>query len=284
MASNIVTGITNFQPGVTNNCPVTELPLYYAECAKNPHMDLTDKLKYEIIRYSTFSKYEKYSSIAFMKLSRAGFYYDRLSDLVRCFKCKYKYDIHNCSNEEPMDIHYKYSPQCSFVRENYSASHNASGVVGEDTNHPEIDRGAAGGPSDIPNSDSYHTHVVTVENTIRPSINTVSHTSENLSVVTENRDSRNTAIFPYSSSQPNIFSSQTGMDQYQQKAREKLKSLGICFEKPKIPRYAILATRFASFKNWPKSAIVSPDDLAHAGFFYYGIQFKSLLLLVESLK
>lgn len=176
-----------------------------------------------------------------------------------------------------MDIHYKYSPQCSFVRENYSASHNASGVVREDTYYPEIVRGAAGRPSDIPKSGSFRTHVVSVENTIRPSINTVSHTSEKLMVVTENKDSRNTTISPYSSSsQPNLISSQTSMDQYQQKARKKLKSLGICFEKPKIPRHAILATRLASFKNWPKSAILSPDDLARAGFFYYGMHIKSL--------
>ena len=274
MASSILTRANNIQPSVRNDCPVNELPLYYAECAKNPHMDLTDKMKYEIIRFSTFSSYMKHSSISFMKLSRAGFYYDVFSESVRCFKCKYIYDVHNYSNEDPMEIHHKESPNCNFVRENYDASQRDFSVAGENTPCPEVIGGAAGGPSDLRHSESLPTRVVTMAKPTLSFTNAMTHSSENISVVTESRESRTSSTsLGTSSPQPMVTTGPKNSSHIHQKARDIFNGLGICIEKPTSTKYAILATRLASFKTWPKSAIVSPDQLARAGFYYDGMHF-----------
>ncbi|XP_061192091.1 baculoviral IAP repeat-containing protein 3-like [Saccostrea echinata] len=49
-----------------------------------------------------------------------------------------------------------------------------------------------------------------------------------------------------------------------------LDPLGINFDRPKYPAYAVLATRVSSYKDWPTSLTQTPRDLATAGFLYAG--------------
>ncbi|XP_062601966.1 baculoviral IAP repeat-containing protein 3-like [Saccostrea cucullata] len=49
-----------------------------------------------------------------------------------------------------------------------------------------------------------------------------------------------------------------------------LDPLGINFQRPKYPAYAVLATRVSSYKDWPTSLTQTPRDLATAGFLYAG--------------
>ncbi|XP_061171215.1 uncharacterized protein LOC133180760 isoform X2 [Saccostrea echinata] len=46
--------------------------------------------------------------------------------------------------------------------------------------------------------------------------------------------------------------------------------MGINFDRPKYPSYAILAVRISSFTDWPASMTQTPRDMALAGFFYAG--------------
>ncbi|KAL5018677.1 hypothetical protein ScPMuIL_004399 [Solemya velum] len=45
---------------------------------------------------------------------------------------------------------------------------------------------------------------------------------------------------------------------------------GICSQRPKYSRYAVLAARISSFENWPVYREITPQCLAQAGFFYVG--------------
>ena len=46
--------------------------------------------------------------------------------------------------------------------------------------------------------------------------------------------------------------------------------MGINFDRPKFPTYAILAMRISSFTAWPASMTQTPRDMAIAGFFFAG--------------
>lgn len=54
-------------------------------------------------------------------------------------------------------------------------------------------------------------------------------------------------------------------------SRINLQKLGIQLNRgPSYPDYAVLATRLATFAEWPKSMKQKPSELAEAGFFYTG--------------
>ncbi|XP_056015256.1 uncharacterized protein LOC125677307 [Ostrea edulis] len=46
--------------------------------------------------------------------------------------------------------------------------------------------------------------------------------------------------------------------------------MGINFERPKYPSYAILAVRISSYTDWPAAMTQTPRDMSLAGFFYAG--------------
>ncbi|KAJ8315725.1 hypothetical protein KUTeg_007875 [Tegillarca granosa] len=51
---------------------------------------------------------------------------------------------------------------------------------------------------------------------------------------------------------------------------ERLDPLGINFQKPKYPSYAVLATRIRTYENWPENLTQKPKEMALAGFLYIG--------------
>ncbi|XP_048765138.2 uncharacterized protein LOC125672973 isoform X2 [Ostrea edulis] len=57
---------------------------------------------------------------------------------------------------------------------------------------------------------------------------------------------------------------------YKQKLSSQLDPLGIVWEKPKFPAYAILTTRASSYEGWPADRTQTPIEMAKAGFFYVG--------------
>ncbi|XP_061177607.1 uncharacterized protein LOC133186369 isoform X2 [Saccostrea echinata] len=50
----------------------------------------------------------------------------------------------------------------------------------------------------------------------------------------------------------------------------QLDPLGINFDKPKYPAYAVYSTRLSSFDGWPSHMAQTPREMARAGFFYAG--------------
>jgi len=59
-----------------------------------------------------------------------------------------------------------------------------------------------------------------------------------------------------------------------QPARTKFDPLGINFEKPRYPTYAVLTVRINTYNGWPTYLDQTPRAMAMAGFFYAGRMFK----------
>lgn len=64
----------------------------------------------------------------------------------------------------------------------------------------------------------------------------------------------------------------TSVDETKRAQLEALKKdpMGINFDRPKYPSYAILSERVKSFSDWPSSMTQTPREMALAGFFYAG--------------
>lgn len=264
-----VTFFRNNSPDTSSVCPVTELPLYYEECAKYPHMDVSQRMKYEIVRYSTFSTLKKKCPIALMKLSKAGFYHDVASESIRCCQCDFVYKNIQ-SNDNPMEIHSRNSPNCNFVKESYTNSHLATCEVSGDSPHIHASDigGAIGGSLHVLHQSPQQRNITPCETRALMQIVPMYSLAENQPVFTE----RNTSNLTPSLQQIQPAPSQVIHSKNQRLGvkTEIFKDLGICVEKPKYPKYAILAKRRESFQMWPKSNLVSPDELSQAGFYYNG--------------
>ena len=59
-----------------------------------------------------------------------------------------------------------------------------------------------------------------------------------------------------------------------QPTRTKFDPLGINFEKPRYPTYAVLTVRINTYNGWPTYLDQTPRAMAMAGFFYAGMMFK----------
>jgi hypothetical protein len=59
-----------------------------------------------------------------------------------------------------------------------------------------------------------------------------------------------------------------------QPTRTKFDPLGINFENPRFPTYAVLTVRINTYNGWPTYLDQTPRAMAMAGFFYAGRMFK----------
>jgi hypothetical protein len=59
-----------------------------------------------------------------------------------------------------------------------------------------------------------------------------------------------------------------------QPTRTKFDPLGINFEKPRYPTYAVLTVRINTYNGWPTYLDQTPRAMAMAGFFYAGRMFE----------
>lgn len=80
------------------------------------------------------------------------------------------------------------------------------------------------------------------------------------------RSSGNTSV-PESTDQSAASLEETKRAQLEALKRDPM---GINFDRPKYPSYAILSERVKSFSDWPASMTQTPSDMALAGFFYAG--------------
>lgn len=96
-----------------------------------------------------------------------------------------------------------------------------------------------------------------------------SSSDSNLSAVpstSDLRSSSNTSV-PESTGQAAALLEDTKRAQLEALKRDPM---GINFDRPKYPSYAILSERIKSFSDWPASMTQTPRDMALAGFFYAG--------------
>ncbi|XP_062571498.1 putative inhibitor of apoptosis [Saccostrea cucullata] len=215
-------------------------PLNSSTPEGSPH-----SMNMEIIRISTFRNFPQTTSISTIRLAKEGFYYTGDGNKVACFACGVHRDGWK-ADDDPREIHCRLSPNCPFLiscqsgnvpvqeKENVASNHT-------DTQPREENGGSTSGPA--------------------PTIATFNSNQggDEFNVTSSERHERRR---PHQRSRTlqekiNVF-------------LRNLDPLGINFERPKYPAYAVVATRVSSFNDWPSSLTQTPRDLALAGFLYAG--------------
>ena len=110
---------------------------YFQEVHNNPNMSLEERMKFGIIRFSTFSTYPK-SDISCTILSRAGFYYEGIGDEVKCFRCGLKWKNWH-KNDNPLRIHKDNSTDCAHINFVLQRNNRTSALIAQETMNPDID-------------------------------------------------------------------------------------------------------------------------------------------------
>ncbi|KAK3100454.1 hypothetical protein FSP39_020294 [Pinctada imbricata] len=111
--------LTFTQDNFTNNVqvyPAHTLGDYLQEITSNPNMSQNERMKYDMIRTSTFSNFPRNCPVSTLNLVKAGFYYEGQRDEVVCFRCGKKYSKWQ-TGDDPLVIHRQISPTCSFMAE-----------------------------------------------------------------------------------------------------------------------------------------------------------------------
>ncbi|XP_062603050.1 uncharacterized protein LOC134264784 isoform X2 [Saccostrea cucullata] len=218
-----------------------------------------DRYQYEWIRLASFSNFSS-ETVHATRLARGGWYSTGNGDQTVCFSCHKIHD--NWVREDDPSGSTLHDPNCRFM---LRISNNRS-IPRESTIHRDL------------SSES-----LLNENTTRDHTEPANQhmNSEGTSVLSETLSSQNTLPFTNAPSEDRSethLASQTLVAQAatSEGTREsQLEALmrdpmGINFDRPKYPSYAILAVRVSSFSDWPASMTQTPRDMALAGFFYAG--------------
>ncbi|KAK3100663.1 hypothetical protein FSP39_023359 [Pinctada imbricata] len=126
-------------PSIFTVYPAYTLGEYYREIESNPRMTFKERMQYDMLRTSTFSKFPTNSPVSTLMLSKAGFYYEGNADEVVCFKCDVKH--RNWKHlDNPALIHREISPSCPFVSnlENGNPVNNAATASNRNGNNQSI--------------------------------------------------------------------------------------------------------------------------------------------------
>ena len=240
----------------------------------------------ELIRLETFKNFPASRTISTIKLAKEGFYYSGHDDQVTCFSCGFEKSGWRV-NDDPREIHSQQSPNCPFIQ-----AQSVNVPVGESSNSqgPEnvvqIAQQSASNLNSTENRTQYQgTEEATSDENLPstperdhialPPVRNVETTSVQRDPVSEPQNTEETRNEENFTNQQQVHSS--AINYSARKTQEKINAflrnldpLGINFDRPKYPAYAVLATRVSSYKGWPASLTQQPRDLGTAGFFYVG--------------
>lgn len=217
----------------------SSLSSYFDRLKNGPPFEPGEEMIYEIIRLNSFTKWPASAQVSTIFLARAGFSYAGKDDEVICFSCKVK--IRNWEKgDDPLKEHKKWSAKCKFL-------------LGIDKRNVSM----------YPESKNCRDEEVTSATNGLSSIVAADGPSEMNSLVSESAES----VKMYSK-QPVKFASHTTRDAPQPVRQQA----------PQYPPYSFdplnamkeESARLQTFRNWPRDAPVTKEELSRAGFFYTG--------------
>lgn len=278
----------------------------YAErIASSYNMNDADGMNVELCRLLTFRNWQ--GSVSCMTLARLGFYYTDNDDEVICFSCNVHLN-EGTNDTKPEEIHKQISPNCEMVTEsdpnNVPASFQPNRSVLE--SHPMevrlLDGFTETDGSVIENTLVSHGEVACGYDPKSGNGNRTDclrkgpmHSSSTLSrysstctddTFCESRPCLETSLkdvlFPPARYNPTVTEVYlcesynidaylpSGQDNFFSEIKMDDKTLGIMSDQPQNIRYALLATRIATFSTWPNDKAQTPEAVSKAGFFYAG--------------
>ena len=240
----------------------------------------------ELIRLETFKNFPASRTISTIKLAKEGFYYSGHDDQVTCFSCEFEKSGWRV-NDDPREIHRQQSPNCPFIQ-----AQSVNVPVGESSNSqgPEnvvqiaqqnasnlnsTENGTQSQGTEEATSDENLPSTPERDHIALPPVRNVETTPVQRDPVSETQNTEETRNEENFTNQQQVHSS--AINYSARKTQEKINAflrnldpLGINFDRPKYPAYAVLATRVSSYQGWPASLTQQPRDLGTAGFFYVG--------------
>ncbi|KAL5018669.1 hypothetical protein ScPMuIL_004391 [Solemya velum] len=224
-------------------CPAS-LNTYFEKIGTTSSASIEEIMIYEWNRFRSFFNFPRESPVYAIELARAGFYHTGNHDEVVCFSCGARHSDWS-TGDSPLGIHRQISPNCRFLNGNGTRNVRISDISSEGQNN------TSQGP---PLGKNYNEVQGNGNPTVHERANTSAITPSHGDISTGNENRRN-------------------FGQYRE-SRESNEAItdvfGILSQKPKYPRYAVLAIRISSFENWPRYCGIAPQSLAQAGLFYVG--------------
>ncbi|XP_061192093.1 baculoviral IAP repeat-containing protein 3-like [Saccostrea echinata] len=214
----------------------------------------------ELIRLRSFHNFPSSKSVSTVKLARQGFYYSGESDTVICFACGFQKS--NWRKEDDVDvIHRTSSPACPLLN---SCSTSNVQINGNQVN--SFDENCENRRANLQSARSENLHADRLPHNAQITNEEVPRTEK------DRYDLQNGSVqnhSPSRTSSDQLTRARAQQEKINAFIRE-LDPLGINFDRPKYPSYAVLAVRISAFADWPSSITQTPRDLAVAGFFYAG--------------
>lgn len=251
-----------------------------------------------MFRYGSYSTFPQDVEVFPSHLADAGFYYEGNGDEVVCFSCGVKYKGWK-KGDNPMNVHRMLSPHCRFLNQGElnTGSNQVKPVEPENRNktksndkhndtsvsHDSELGACGGGPSDISNGQNgqgYRAPCVTQTTVGEAVLSTNNHeqkarvhvaqTTVGEAELSTNNHEQKPCIQEVQVTHERTNNKQPQSEETRSGNASNMDPLGISFERPVYPHYAITTIRLTSFRHWPKQMKQKPQDLAKAGFFHEG--------------
>nr|XP_022288747.1 putative inhibitor of apoptosis isoform X2 [Crassostrea virginica]XP_022288748.1 putative inhibitor of apoptosis isoform X3 [Crassostrea virginica] len=234
---------------------------------------LFHSMNMELIRLGSFQNFPASRTVSTLKLARHGFYYSGEGDMVICFACGGQKQNWR-SDDNIDDVHRSLSPNCplltSLPTSNVQIGHSLGNGHAESRLKNNEEQQSESAITECLASNTPTTSTVTRTEVAKDGTgNTSSQTNgqEQRPLDNDNGDT-NSHI-----TNPSQIDHLTRARLQQEKINaflQGLDPLGINFDRPKYPSYAVVAVRISSFSHWPSTLTQTPRALAVAGFFYAG--------------
>lgn len=95
---------------------MTSLVDFINKIARGKDASTEETMHFEILRYGTFEKCAKKDTPYYLRLAKAGFYYDADGCFV-CYCCGKRFSKWKAT-DDPLIIHRNVSPSCKFITTN----------------------------------------------------------------------------------------------------------------------------------------------------------------------
>ncbi|KAF7251104.1 Inhibitor of apoptosis protein, partial [Varanus komodoensis] len=270
--------------------------------------ELKYDLSCELYRMSTFSTFPLNVPVSERSLARAGFYYTGLKDKVKCYSCGLMLDNWK-KGDNALDKHRQLCPSCSFVQSltsgnNIGSSFNSAfspavAFGGLSSSHsptqvPYLDQVGyfSGIFSSFP-QDPLTSRAIEDLSHLRPTVTNSAMSSEEVRLLTFKKwpltflspSSLAKAGFYYIGPADKVacfacggqLSNWEPKDNAMSEHRRHFPNCSFVEQARDQPRFMVsnlsmqtYAARVGSFKNWPMTVPVQPQQLADAGFYYVG--------------
>ncbi|KAJ8321581.1 hypothetical protein KUTeg_000872 [Tegillarca granosa] len=232
---------------------------------ENGNSDTRHPMSYEWFRFGSYARYPENAPVRPIRLSAAGFFATGNGDEVKCFSCGVTYS-NWLADDEAINVHRRISPHCEFV-----CNFDANIPISQPLNERSENNVLHGDSATAQRSEHSIENVTNLQRESYPSNTQNTSLSEHNTydqIVRENETCTNHIQQNVDHPQSNVQNCHSNV--VPPMVVERLDPLGINFQKPKYPSYAVLATRIRTYENWPENLTQKPKEMALAGFLYIG--------------